>query len=80
MFFVVIAVFTLYSKYTSVYLCIRVNIMTFIEQQQMTVSVFCICIFVQYDFVFQVDSVRYWLLYLIFLLVLLVRPLVSLDE
>lgn len=55
----VIAVFTLYLKYTSVYLCIRVNIMTFIEQQQMTVSVFCICIFVQYDFVFQVASFRY---------------------
>lgn len=57
MFFVVIAVFTLYLKYTSVYLCIRVYIMTFIEQQQMTVSVFCICIFVQYDF-FQVASFR----------------------
>lgn len=59
MFFVVIAVFTLYPMYTSVYLCIRVNIMTFIEQQQMTVSVFCICIFVQYDFVSQVASFRY---------------------
>lgn len=54
MFFIVNAVFTLYLKYTSVYLCIRVNIMIFIEQQQM--SVFCICIFVQYDFVFQVAS------------------------
>lgn len=50
MFFIVIAVFTLYPKYTSVYLCIRVNIMNFIEQQQM--SVFCICIFVQYVFCF----------------------------
>lgn len=56
MFFVVIAIFTLYPQYTSVYLCIRVNIMNFIEQQQMTVSVSCICIFVQYDFVYQVAS------------------------
>lgn len=46
MFFTVIPAFTLYSKYTSVYLCIRVN-MNFVEQQQ--ISVFCICIFVQYD-------------------------------
>lgn len=59
MFYVVIAVFTLYPKYTSVYLCIRVNIMTFIEQQQMTVTVFCICIFVQCDFIFQVASLSY---------------------
>lgn len=36
----VIAVFTLYLKYTSVHLCIRVNIMTFMEQQQMTAGVF----------------------------------------
>lgn len=34
MFFVVIAVFTLYPQYTSVYLCIRVNIMTFIGQHK----------------------------------------------
>lgn len=80
MFCVVIAVFTLYPKYTSVYLCIRVNIMTFIEQQQVKFSVFCICIFVQYDSVLQVASFRYRILYLIFLLVLLVRPLISLYE
>lgn len=46
MFFIVIAVFTLYPKYTSVYLCIRVNIMNFIGKQQMSVF----CIFVQYNF------------------------------
>lgn len=68
MFLVVIAVFTLYPKYTSVNLCIRVNIMFFIEQQQ-----FCICIFVQYDFIYVTER-------LIFLLVLLVRPLVSLSK
>lgn len=56
MFYAVIAVFTLYLNYTSVYLCIRVNIMTFIEQQQMTVTIFCICIFVQCDFIFQVAT------------------------
>lgn len=50
----VIAVFILYLQYTSVYLCIRVNILTFIEQQQMPVNVYCICIFVQYDFIFEV--------------------------
>lgn len=49
-FVAVTAVFILYPKYTSEYLCIRVNIMTFFEQQQMTVSVFCICIYVQYDY------------------------------
>lgn len=38
----------------------------FIEQQQMTVTVFCICIFVQCDFIFQVASLIYWILYLIF--------------
>lgn len=57
MFCVVIAFFTLYPKYTSVYLCIRVNIMTFIERQQVNFSVFCI--FVQYDSILQVASFRY---------------------
>lgn len=66
MFIFVIAVFTLYLKYTSVHLCIRVNIMTFIEQQQMTAGVFCICIFVQYGFIFQVSRFRYWIWYLKF--------------
>jgi len=46
----------------------------------MTVGVFCMCFFVQYDFIFQVASFGYWIFYLIFLLVLLVRPLVSLYE
>lgn len=73
MFFVVFAVLSLYPKYTSVYLCIRV-IMTFMERQQMTVGVFCMCIFVQYDFI-ELLSILFNIL-----LVLLVRPLVYLYE
>lgn len=45
MIYIVIAVFTLCPKYTSVYLCIRVNIMTFIEQQQQRLSVHFVYVF-----------------------------------
>lgn len=75
MIYVVIAVFTLCPKYTSVYLCIRVNIMTFIEQQQQRLSVHFVDVFLYSMMLFCKELVIFNIS-----LVLLVKLLLSLNE
>ena len=75
MIFSVIAVFTLYLQYTSVYLCIRVKNDDFYWTATKSLSMYFVHVsFVQYDFIFQVDSFCYWIFNIS--PVLLVRPLI----